>query len=211
MTGIPHTSNRDDDRTISFFTDLIDKYSNDVRSCNWTTSQSQEIRFRVLADIGICCRSSVLDIGCGLGDFYGWQNEQKLDLDYLGIDLTPEMIKHAKSKYPSANFLVNSIDAFCKDCSHFDYVIASGIFYLRQDDPVKYLQDTISSMFDICNIGLSFNSLSSWSNKQQPNEFYANPLHTLEYCRKITPFVSLRHDYHHGDFTIHMLRSNLRK
>jgi hypothetical protein len=91
-----------------------------------------------------------------------------------------------------------------EDSDQYDFVIASGIFYLQQTEPQKYLEHTVEKLFIKSRFGLAFNSLSRWSKQREEGEFYADPLETLSFCRTLTPYVSLRHDYHPGDFTIHM-------
>lgn len=47
---------------------------------------------------------SILDIGCGTGEYASY-----LKHPYTGIDLSPDMIKHARSKNPEAKFVVGDI------------------------------------------------------------------------------------------------------
>ena len=49
---------------------------------------------------------------------------------------------------------------------------------------------------------VAFNSLSSWANDKEKGEFYADPLEVLKFCKTLSPWVVLRHDYHSRDFTI---------
>ena len=41
-------------------------------------------------------------------------------------------------------------------------------------------------------------------------EFYTDPLQTLAFCRTLTPWVTLRHDYHSRDFTIYMRKDQVK-
>ena len=197
----------DDNRTISFFTTLLDEHLSGHKVLNWGSKQSQEMRFKVLADIGISKGSKVLDAGCGLGDFYSWQKERGLNLNYLGIDITPQLIESAKRKYPGIPFNVANSREMASESKPFDFVIASGLFYLREYKPVAYLEETIIQLYSLSRKGLAFNSLSTWAEDHNKNEFYADPLKTLSFCKSITPYVSMRHDYHPSDFTIYMHNS----
>lgn len=198
------SQNSDNIRTISFFSRLLKEHGNGHKVLNWGSKQSQELRFKVLADMGISKYSTLLDVGCGLGDFYLWQKEKGLDLDYHGIDITPGIIESAKNKFPEALFSVADSKQISGHYEPFDYVIASGIFYLRKHEPVKYLEETIAQLYALSRNGLAFNSLSSWNVDAGNDEFYADPLKTLAFCRTITPYVTLRHDYHSSDFTVYM-------
>jgi len=45
---------------------------------------------------------SVLDVGCGLGHLYG--HITKLDIEYLGLDQSADMLKRARARHPDARF-----------------------------------------------------------------------------------------------------------
>lgn len=197
-------SHQDEQRTVSFFTKLLLEHSSGPEALNWGSRFSQELRFRILAEIGIAKGASILDVGCGLGDFHAWQKKVGLELNYHGVDITPAMIEAANKRFSDAKFEIVNLSE--NDQRTYDYVVASGIFYLRQINPQIYLEETIENLFSKCIKGFAFNSLSTWSPKKDPGEFYADPIRTLEFCRKLSPYVSLRHDYHPGDFTIHLRR-----
>jgi len=72
----------DDKRTIEYFSSLVDRYGVDARSLDWGSRQSQHLRFSVLAGIGSMQGARILDVGCGLGDFYGWLREPGYECDY---------------------------------------------------------------------------------------------------------------------------------
>ena len=57
---------------IDYFKNLVSLHGEDIRSLDWGGRSSQSQRFRVLYEIGIGLESSVLDVGCGHGDFYGY-------------------------------------------------------------------------------------------------------------------------------------------
>jgi hypothetical protein len=55
---------------------------------------------------------------------------------------------------------------------------------------------------------VAFNSLSAWATDQEAGEFYADPLRVVDFCRRITPRVVLRHDYHPRDFTVYLYKTD---
>jgi SAM-dependent methyltransferase len=195
----------DDAHTIAFFSDLLRQHQGGVGSVNWGSPAAQEKRFAVLAAIGDLTGCSVLDVGCGLGDFHRWQQGQGLGVEYRGVDLTPGMVAAARERSPGADFRVGNV--LTEEWAPADYVLASGIFYLRQHEPGKFLQQIIARLFALCRRGVAFNSLSTWSPRRDAGEFYADPVRTVEFCRTLSPRVILRHDYHPGDFTVYLLKS----
>ena len=121
----------DDHQTIDHFRDLVDRFGVDTQALGWRDSRSQTARFEVLASGGLDPEASLLDIGCGQGDLFAWLRENGYCVDYCGVDLTPEMVSIARTRFPEARFEV--ADLFELDASHrAHHVIASGIFSTRQ-------------------------------------------------------------------------------
>lgn len=200
----------DDERTVRTFTETAGRFGFDARALQWGSALSQRLRFAALAGIGNLNQASVLDVGCGLGDFALWLQEHRVTSDYTGIDITPRMIQMARLRAPALKFEVaNLLDpSCCFEDSSFDYVVASGIFFLRQQEPMAYLLTMVSKMFQLCRMGVAFNSLSQWGDQKEAGEFYADPLEVLATCRRLTDSLVLRHDYHPGDFTIYLYGKN---
>jgi SAM-dependent methyltransferase len=198
---------QDDENTIRYFTDLVAQNGIDPRSLDWGSRESQHLRFSVLAGIGSLQGAHVLDVGCGLGDFYEWLREQGYECDYHGIDITTAMISTARERFPDVRFDIGTLTGEMEIAvGEYDYVLASGIFYRRQMSAEGFMHRMLGAMYAHSRRGIAFNSLSLWAPDQETGEFYADPLATLEFCRTLTPWVVLRHDYHLRDFTIYLYR-----
>lgn len=86
---------------------------------------------RVLKEINIQSKSSLLDIGCGTGELLKFLPS---DICYTGIDLSKEYIDSAKSKFPQNNFYCCSCDNINIDEKQkFKYVFAFGLFHHIDD------------------------------------------------------------------------------
>jgi hypothetical protein len=133
--------------------------------------------------------------------------QQTMDIVYHGIDITPKMVELASSRFQTAKFEVGTIPQ-TEQKEAYDYVFASGIFYLVEDEPLLNMEQTIREMFARCKKGIAFNSLSSWAAQQTPGEFYASPADTIDFCKTLSPYVVLRHDYHLADFTVYIYKEN---
>jgi hypothetical protein len=83
-----------------------------------------------------------------------------------------------------------------------DIVSANGIFYLLGAEAPRLMRQLVEAMFARCHEAVIFNSLSTWASVHDAGEFYADPLETLAWCREISPWVMLRHDYLPHDFLI---------
>ena len=196
----------DDIRNIKLYSTLLEQHGDSHKSLNWGSSTSQQSRFDILAGVGLQPNNSVLDVGCGLGHFLDWILENVGNVQYTGIDLTPAMIEKAKERYPDANFLQSSLHDFLSLGDRFDYVVSSGIFYYRRNNPNCFMKNSIREMYECAKTAVAFNSLSSWCENQDEYEFYADPVKTIEICHGITNKVVFRHDYHSSDFTIYLYK-----
>lgn len=198
-----YLNQKDDERTIRFYELLLKKHGKNFNSLNWGSKESQFKRFEILASIGIKSNDKVLDVGCGLADFYDWLQINIPFVDYHGIDLTGEMVRQTKERFPELSIENKIIFDISSEKAVYDFVVASGIFYLRQENPLEYMLKTIEKMFELAKKGIAFNSLSTWSAKHDKNEFYADPLELLSLIKSnLTTKVILRHDYHPNDFSI---------
>ena len=195
----------DDDHTIDHFRNLVDRFGVDTQALGWRDSRSQTARFEVLASGGLDPEASLLDIGCGQGDLFAWLRENEYCVDYCGVDLTPEMVSIARARFPEARFEV--ADLFDLDASYrAHHVIASGIFSTRQAAPFDYLQAAVTHLFRFAEVSLAFNCLSTHAEHQDEGEYREDPAKVLRFCFTLTPFATLRHDYHRGDFTVFLRR-----
>ena len=188
-----------------FYNGLVDRYGHDPRACDYGRPQSQEIKFKVLADVIGLTRKRVLDVGCGFADFADYLAKRFDTVYYTGIDLSSRMIETAKKLHPSLDLSVDNILLDMGE-KRFDIVTANGIFYLLGEDAHNLMYRLIYRMYDLADVAIAFNSLSSWTGSQETGEFHANPLEVVEYCRTITPRVVMRHDYLPRDFTIYMYK-----
>ncbi len=197
---------QDNNRTVEFYSYLIHKYQFDPRAVDWGSQKSQELRFSVLVQIGQLHGTSVLDVGCGLCDLLSYLQRNGISLDYTGYDITPAMVESARQRFPHALIEVRDLMAESDPPPQFDYVLASGIFYLRQLEPMVYLELMVRRMFALCRRGVAFNTLSVFAPQHHPSEFYADPAQVLTMCLKMTPHVVIRHDYLPHDFTVYLYR-----
>lgn len=175
----------------------------DHRGVKWHSVESQFLRFKILCEIAPdFWQKSVLDVGCGLGHLVDYLIEQDFTGVYKGIDILPRMIELAQQRYPNKDFEVNVIEELEQT---YDYVVASGVFAFANWEILKEL---IVAMNQRACRGVAFNCLSGLIAPTQKEEglFYPLPTEVLEFCRQITPKVSLRHDYLDSDFTIYIYK-----
>lgn len=193
-------------RISGYYEKLIKQYGHDPRACDYGIAESQQIKFRVLSEVMPLSRRTVLDIGCGFADFAIYLKKRYSAVQYCGLDLCPDMIERARNSRPDLNLRVgNVLDAYFDKT--FDVVTANGIFYLLGKEAWSLMQAIIGRMFELATSAVAFNSLSAWADEKEDGEFYADPLQVVSFCRTLTPWVTLRNDYHPRDFTVYMYRT----
>lgn len=183
---------------------------NDPQALSYNSRTTQELRFaQFLKLIPKDKPATLLDVGCGLGDFAGYLTRNNYtQFSYTGLDLVPEMIAGAKQKQPSHSFICG--DLFTTALPAFDYVVSSGalniVFTTAAEQP-SHIEHAILKMWSIAKVGLAFNLLNIHSQKhfeQDSQFFYSHPAKTLQFCQKITPRTQLVDSYLDYDFTIAM-------
>jgi SAM-dependent methyltransferase len=190
---------------VSYYGALIDKYGHDPRACDYGRPQSQETKFRVLSEAMPLDNRSILDVGCGFADFERYLASRFTGVRYSGIDICEGMVAEALRLNPKLDVRVANLLNFSSK-EQFDLVTANGILYLLGENAWPIMQSLILRMYALCHEAVAFNSLSAWATDKETGELYPDPLLVLEFCRTLTPWVVLRHDYHARDFTIYMYK-----
>lgn len=139
-------------------------------------------------------RPSLLDVGCGYGALAELIKLNKIDVDYYGLEIVPEMVKFAKKKHPEAKFFEGDFLEFSG--GNFNYVVCNGILtqklFASNSEMKRYSQSMIKRMFDFCDDGIVFNMMSTHVNYQSENLYYQNPVEMLAWCiSELSPQVKL--------------------
>jgi ubiquinone/menaquinone biosynthesis C-methylase UbiE len=69
--------------------------------------------------------SSVIDLGCGTGDYASYFLDR--DIEYIGVDNSGEMIKRASCLYPGVSFEVGDVEELHYPSRRFDLALAVGL------------------------------------------------------------------------------------
>ncbi|OGQ08984.1 MAG: hypothetical protein A3G32_09070 [Deltaproteobacteria bacterium RIFCSPLOWO2_12_FULL_40_28] len=166
------------------------------QALHWSSVEAQEQRFHVFHE-GLIWKgkSKVLDVGCGLGDYYGYLLRKKVQLDYLGIDIVEEFINHNKKKYPRARFE-------CQDLlsnpltEHFDYIFCCGLFAFGNP---HFFKEMITTLFALANKTLVFNIFLV----PIQDFFFLPPKEALHFCESLgAAHVRMVDGYAEGDYTV---------
>ena len=155
-------------------------------------------------------RPSILDVGCGYGSLLELIDERGMRLDYHGIDLCDSMIKTGQTKYPYAHWIEG--DILKLELPHrYDYVVCNGILTQKLNATIRefdeFTKAIISRMFELCDIGIAFNLMTTHVNFMVPNLFYRNPVEMLAWwMTELTPRVRLDQSFPLFDYTLYLYR-----
>lgn len=177
------------------------------RGVDWNSAESQELRFTKL--LTLChgdLDASMLDYGCGYGALAARLRSEGYGGDYVGFDLSPEMVHAAGLAQPLTN---GRFTADPKTLRPADYVLASGIFNVRLDvataDWERHIRDTLDAMAALGTKGFAFNMLTRYADadRMRPDLYYADPAAWLTYCMdRFSRDVAMLHDYGLFEFTM---------
>jgi SAM-dependent methyltransferase len=192
-------------RIIDRHRDSLTRHGYHPNALYWSSREIQEIRFRVLTEIGIESGDSVLDVGCGFADFKGWFERQGGQLDYTGIDLSPDLLDKAKQRHSDATLHEGDLFDMAFDDQSFDWVILSGALNENLFDDGVYAYRVIERMYTLCRKGVAFNLLDARSLQAHDLQSH-DPDTVLNRCLDLTPDALLVDGYLKNDFTIYLRR-----
>ncbi len=192
-------------RIVDRHRDSCTRYGHHANALYWSSQEIQELRFQVLAEIGIKSGDSVLDVGCGFADLKSWIEAQGITVDFTGIDLSPDLIRVAEQQHSDARLLCGELFDFDPQFKprSFDWVILSGAMNEQLHDDGEYARKMIASMFTLCDKGLAFNLLDADKIKAHDLQSFKQQ-EIKDYCKTLSAKVLLRDDYLPNDFTIYM-------
>jgi len=188
-----------------YYDGLLSQHGHSARSCDYGHPNSQRAKFEVMSQVLDFTGRRVLDVGCGLADYATFLKGRFNNVTYVGVDISESMLSEAKKAHPDLD--LRHLNILSDDPGRFDIVTANGIFYLLGEEASSLMRQLIERMYSFSNEAVAFTSLSRWAPDQEPQEYYADPLDTVAYCRTLAPWVALRHDYHPRDFSIYLYRS----
>ncbi|HTY91114.1 MAG TPA: class I SAM-dependent methyltransferase [Methanocella sp.] len=196
------------DRDIlkNYYGEKLKSYGHDTRSLGWIPG-ARKVRFDALTSIGDLQGSSVLDVGCGFGDLYGYLAGRGIKVDYTGVDINPDFISIAREAYPDARFVVADFEDDDAG-SEFNWAFAAGIFTLKISDNRRFIRDTLKKMFDVCNKGVAADFLGPTS---AGNDAYwqCPPEEVLKFCRGLTKRVVVRADYMSTEYCVYLYKDEM--
>ncbi len=200
--GVNFLNSRDAGVFKRFYEGRYRTYGYDPRSLGWIVG-TQQIRFKQLASVGDLSGCSVLDVGCGFGDLYGYLLAHGINVDYTGIDLNAAFISIARKVYPDARFIIGDFEEE-RFRGRFDWSFESGIFNLKIGNTGAFVRNTLKKMSALSRKGLAADFLSSRTMIKDGTMYYQDPEEMRYFCLSMSDRVVVKSGYRFGEFCVYV-------
>ena len=192
-----------DQITKDFVNKLVEKYGYSIKSLDYHSKTGQKTRFDIITQVGINDDCSLLDVGCGFGDYFNYLKQRGIkNVKYNGIDLSDKIVDLAKENNPLANVVqCNVLDL--SDDEKFDYVISLGFNWVKTGENWDTLTSVLDKMWKLCKKGIAYNAVSTFAEKQDEVIYFVSPIKVIDYImNNLTYKIVFKHDYMPHDFTV---------
>jgi len=151
------------------YQDAVAAHGGTFEATLWRSKEGQHIRFKTFCDFVDFADTSILDVGCGIGDFAEYLLQNNISFkSYHGVDAMNSMIETAnKRNLPRSTFETIDIFKNPKLFHKYDWITFSGT--LNAMDEIVAME-LIDSSFEECKKGVAFNFLSDRSGRNPETE-----------------------------------------
>ncbi len=180
----------------SFYRENIQTYGVTPQGVAWDSARTQRRRFAVLAaQLGDLRDSTLVDAGCGFGDFNLYLKERgNLPKRYIGIDLVPEMVEAARER---TGCEILQRDILRQSLPMADWYVASGSMNLLGRTETAIF---IRRCYEHARKGFVFNLLEG---REREGIFsYWQSREVRELLRPLGARVEIVDGYLEGDMTV---------
>jgi len=203
------------DRVASYYATKLADHGATPRGVDWNGVESHELRHRQFLRLIDDANASVLDLGCGFGDFLRYLRQEGHRGPFIGYDVADSMIQEAKRLHGSTRNAMWKVGAEPDEI--VDFAVASGVFNVKGEVPYpewkRYVEDTIDLLARTSSRGFAFNvlSLSSDPDRRRSDLFYADPVAMLQWClERFGRSVAILQDYGLYEFTMIVRHAGVR-
>ena len=181
-----------------FYQNAYKKHGISARGLNWSSKESQKVRFEVITSLleDELSKSSIVDAGCGFGDLYFYWLENGLHVkSYEGIDSVENSIQICTERLPRISFTCK--DILKDDLPYADWYIASGTLNILNDFQTWLFLEKILAH---SNKGMVFNILEG--SKESKNFNYQKKEDIITFAKSKGFTCRIKNDYLQNDMTV---------
>lgn len=182
--------------TESFYRAALDAHGETAEGVHWNSRDNQQVRFRVLRSFlpeDLSCLS-IVDAGCGFGDFFCYLQEQDaLPKRYVGLDVMEPMVAAARKR---TGCEIRLFDVLTESLPTADYYVCSGAMNTLTREETEVF---IRNCFEASQCGFVFNLLKGWDTSSTYNLY--RPSEMQQFARHLGAECDTQDGYLWGDFT----------
>jgi len=197
-------------RVVQRYQRRIAEHGPTFASLNSGNEEKQALRHGVLASALRGARPSILEVGCGLADFYKYLRNHQRDCSYRGYDIVPEYIEECRRAYPEAEFSLRNV--FVEGIEGtYDTIVMSQVLNNRysRSDNMQVMRRAMELAFEGSRVSVAIDMLSEYVDFRNPDLFYYSPEEIFRIAKSIAPRVILRHDYRAFEFCVQMYHAGV--
>lgn len=170
--------------------------------------RAQRMRFEAFVVHHNLAGKTVLDVGCGVGDFWAHLRQRGISCKYVGTDISSVMVDRSRERFPGVEFLHQDILEWDPGL-RFDYVVAFGIHNVKFEGADLLLESITRRQFELCEIAAHTSILTDRYPGFGPQAQAWRAEQALTLALGISPYTVLRHDYLPNDFSLTLYRKPL--
>jgi SAM-dependent methyltransferase len=185
----------------SFYLDSLTSHGETAKGVQWQSTQSQELRFKVLRKLlpEDLSELTLVDAGCGFGDLHRYLDRcNSLPGRYIGLDVMEPMVEVARRRTGCEIRICNVLEDRLPNA---DYYLCSGAMNnLTREETWVFIRHC----FAASRHGFIFNLLKGTDGPGSYN--YQQPRDLLALARELGAEPRLEEGYLSGDFTMGFLK-----
>jgi SAM-dependent methyltransferase len=151
----------------------------------------------------------ILDVGCGIGQFYDFLKGSGLACKFTGYDIVPEYVEYCRKRFGDATFEKRNI--FTDGIGGmFDSVVISQSLNNRyqHSDNMKVMATALELAYRHTRVSVSVDMMSSYVDFQVPDLYYYSPQDVFHIAKSICRRVCIRHDYRPFEFCVQLFHES---
>ena len=186
----------------AFYKNAVQKHGLTPQGVCWLSYGHQQIRFEMICELlgEDLQEASLVDAGCGFGDFYSYlQNNLLEPKHYIGIDTIESMCEIAKSKTKQT---ILHADITNSELPVSDYVICSGAMNVLTPFETQLF---VNNCYRASKKAFIFNVLCGEEQSQTYNYLSKQKITQMAKSLNVSK-IELREEYLQGDITVGFFR-----
>ena len=190
-----------------YFEDKISIFGNNAKGMDWKDEKSQYLRFEIISKyIDFKESTSILDVGCGNGEFFNYTKSQKKNINYNGIDISNKMVDITNKRFGKKTAEIGTVQDI-NNHKKYDYIISSGTFNacldIKKDIWEVLFLESLNKMFQHTKKRVIVNCMSEIVDYKYKRLYYPKISKLSKYiCENLTRNFMIDHSYDLYEATI---------